>query len=309
MPVSPGSGRSARGTVGALLALALVSTAAAPGVVRISRGDTLSELASRHGVSVAALKAANGLSTDRIVAGGTLVLPAPRIAATTARTTERSHVVARGRDRHRHRAAATAPASRRCWPRNGLSSRSLLQPGARLVVPVTVRTVGGSTAATTATTAVGGSVSASAAHLPRGARRPAGAEPDAGPRDGRRDRPAARRRARRWPWRWPTTRAASSSASCPASAPIGVMQVLPSTGRAPGARRPGGRWTCSTTEDNVTAGVLLLRQLLRLDRLAVRRARRLLPGPGLDRRQGHAAADALPTSRSIAALQPRFANG
>lgn len=42
----------------------------------VNRGDTLTEIAERYGVSVARLKAANGLRTSRIVAGSKLTIPA-----------------------------------------------------------------------------------------------------------------------------------------------------------------------------------------------------------------------------------------
>lgn len=52
--------------------------------VRVGRGDTLEALARRHGVSVASLKAANGLASDRIVAGQTLQLPGTPVAVAPA---------------------------------------------------------------------------------------------------------------------------------------------------------------------------------------------------------------------------------
>lgn len=47
----------------------------APKPVRVRRGDTLSQLARRHGTSVQALQRANGLDGTRLVAGQTLVVP------------------------------------------------------------------------------------------------------------------------------------------------------------------------------------------------------------------------------------------
>ncbi|MEM9058595.1 MAG: LysM peptidoglycan-binding domain-containing protein, partial [Pseudomonadota bacterium] len=43
---------------------------------RIERGDTLSEIANRFGVSTRSLRAANALSSDRIRIGQVLVIPA-----------------------------------------------------------------------------------------------------------------------------------------------------------------------------------------------------------------------------------------
>ncbi len=63
----------------ALLALmaggAPLSAATAGGVYRVRSGDTLGDIAHRHGVSVAALKQANRLSSDRILVGQKLVIP------------------------------------------------------------------------------------------------------------------------------------------------------------------------------------------------------------------------------------------
>jgi hypothetical protein len=43
--------------------------------VTVEPGDTLATMARRHGVSVAALKQINGLSSDRLQAGQSLVIP------------------------------------------------------------------------------------------------------------------------------------------------------------------------------------------------------------------------------------------
>jgi LysM repeat protein len=45
-------------------------------VYEVKAGDTLTQIARTHGVSVRALKAANGLSGDRIVVGDKLKIPA-----------------------------------------------------------------------------------------------------------------------------------------------------------------------------------------------------------------------------------------
>jgi len=62
--------------------------AASPaGTVTIVRGDTLSGLATRHGTTVAALMAANGLTSTTIYAGRTLTLPGTTASPTPAPTT------------------------------------------------------------------------------------------------------------------------------------------------------------------------------------------------------------------------------
>ncbi|MCZ7599076.1 MAG: LysM peptidoglycan-binding domain-containing protein [Gammaproteobacteria bacterium] len=67
-----------RGVVSYLEALDMLSPAA-PSVERVhlvSTGDSLSVLASRYGVSVAALKRVNGLTDNRIFIGQKLRIPA-----------------------------------------------------------------------------------------------------------------------------------------------------------------------------------------------------------------------------------------
>jgi peptidoglycan DL-endopeptidase LytF len=49
----------------------------------VKRGDTLDRIARTHRTTVSALKAANGLTSDRIVAGRSLKLPGPKAAAGT----------------------------------------------------------------------------------------------------------------------------------------------------------------------------------------------------------------------------------
>lgn len=102
---------------------------------RIRRGDTLGDIAQRHGVSVTQLKKANDLRSTRIRAGRTLVIPAGMLAASTpepaaSRPTARNikHRVRPGdtlwdiarahKVNHRHLAV---------W--NGLSVNDTLKPG------------------------------------------------------------------------------------------------------------------------------------------------------------------------------------
>jgi membrane-bound lytic murein transglycosylase D len=46
-------------------------------------GDTLDRIARAHGTTVRAIKAANGLTSDRIVAGRSLKLPATKASGTS----------------------------------------------------------------------------------------------------------------------------------------------------------------------------------------------------------------------------------
>ena len=55
------------------------ASSATTGKIQVLTGDTLFGLARRHGVTVAALKAANGLQSDTLVNGQTLVVPARQL--------------------------------------------------------------------------------------------------------------------------------------------------------------------------------------------------------------------------------------
>jgi len=94
--------RRGRRTLGALLTLAVGSTAGAPSFITIRPGDTLWDLARTHGTSVAALKQLNALpGNGMIYAGDTLRLhgSSPAVASGGQRSGtrgERSHVVRGG---------------------------------------------------------------------------------------------------------------------------------------------------------------------------------------------------------------------
>ncbi|HTI97665.1 MAG TPA: LysM peptidoglycan-binding domain-containing protein [Dongiaceae bacterium] len=64
----------------------IVSEATSSSTYTVKSGDTLIRIAKKHGVSVKALKAANGLQTDRIKVGEKLKIPVTESAAPTAVT-------------------------------------------------------------------------------------------------------------------------------------------------------------------------------------------------------------------------------
>lgn len=120
----------------AVVLLAAAVTAAAPGTIVIRRGDTLSQLARAHSTTVAALKQANHLSSDRIYAGRTLVLPGATGAVSTAPTrTGTSYQVSPGDTLTgvAKRFGLTIPA---LAAPNHLSTTSWLVVGTTLSVPV-----------------------------------------------------------------------------------------------------------------------------------------------------------------------------
>jgi len=120
--------------------LGVVATAAAPGVIKIQRGDTLSELAHKHGTTVQALRELNGLGGNNlIIAGRTLriskvpVVRASKPAVAKARYVEVVHTVVRGDTltgiarRYRQTPAGIAK-------RNSLPKSKVVRLGQRLVV-------------------------------------------------------------------------------------------------------------------------------------------------------------------------------
>ncbi len=224
--------RTALRPLAVVLGLAVVTTAGAPGLIRVRSGDTLSELAQRHGTSVSALRSANGLAGDRIYAGRTLRLPG---TGSGAGTTAYRHVVRPGENASviARRAGVSVSSLLR---RNGLTSRSLLRPGQRLAIPTRTSAGGGVRAGLGSTdrAAARQMVAATARRLGVSALALAVAYQESGFQQ----------------------RVVSSVGA------VGIMQVLPSTGRQL-SRQVGRRLDLRDPQDNVTAGVLLLRELKR----------------------------------------------
>ena len=130
--------------LGAGLALpaALLGASTDQRTYRIQRGDTLSEIARRFGVSVRDLQRANGLSSDRIFAGQTLVIPgaantqtdalAPVIAATDRLKVKRSrwqYIVAHHSAIEQGNAAIYGAAHERRGMENGLAYHFVIGNG------------------------------------------------------------------------------------------------------------------------------------------------------------------------------------
>ena len=124
------------GWILAAFAALLLTASAALGAITVAPGDTLSELAARHGTTVRALQTANGIANpNAIVAGQRLRLPggaAPAAATagpsggpvTVAPGDTLSHIAAR----HRTTVSALAAA-------NGLSNPNAIVAGQRLRLP------------------------------------------------------------------------------------------------------------------------------------------------------------------------------
>lgn len=240
-------------TLGALVALAVVATAGAPSLITIQPGDTLWDLAKKHRTSVSALKQLNDLpGNGAIFAGDTLKVPGSPARATAAR----SHVVRSG-ETLSHLAVRYGTTSAAIRKANGMSS-STIYIGRRLAIP------GGSTRSvptTNAGHAISAPVRASVAQ--NRAILAARSHPS---------KAQVRKMVAATARRYGVSPSLAVSVAYHESGfqqrvvsgvnAIGVMQVLPSTGRVLG-RQHGMSLDLLDTRDNITAGVLLLRQLQR----------------------------------------------
>ena len=256
-----------------LVALTAVVTAGAPNLLRIHRGDTLWQIARDHHTTVARLMALNHLpGNGLILAGQMLLLPGtarptttPATTSMTRRTTTVGYVVRPGDNltvlAHRFGTTPRALAAR-----NHLRG-DLIVIGQRLTYRATrvVRSgsgvvPAGSGVAGSVAASVAGSVAASAAaHRAELATRPVPSQDAV--------RGLIRQAAQRNHVDPSLALAVAYQESgfqqrvvSPVDA-IGVMQVLPSTGRALSLAY-GRSFDLMQARDNVDAGVLLLRELL-----------------------------------------------
>ncbi len=259
LPTHPRVRRSAA-TLGVPLLLAAVVTASSPGwtTYTIQRGDTLSAIAARYGTTVGRLVKANDLrgSASTIYAGETLRVPGARRAGGRGATTAVRHTVRSGEtvSALAVRYGATSGAIIRA---NRLSATGFIRAGEVLRIPVRRST------ATSANTFAGrtypqATVDAAAANRAELASRPAPS------------RDYVRRLIERTAlhhgvdpalalavsWQesgWDQTRVSVANA-------IGAMQVIPASGDW-ASSIVGRRLDLLDVEDNVTAGVVILRVL------------------------------------------------
>ncbi|HVF20128.1 MAG TPA: LysM peptidoglycan-binding domain-containing protein [Mycobacteriales bacterium] len=244
-------GARAGRVVAVALALGLTASASA-GVIRVRRGDTLSELARKHGTTVAALRELNRLGGNNlIVEGQTLrVSRVPVVAKATrpvARWVEVTHVVVPG-DSLIKIAARYRQTPEGIAKRNRLPRSRIVRLGQRLVVGS--RRVVASKPAT-----------APAAVRRKGA-------PSAVPRARVRALIEREARKRRVDPRLAVALAWQESGLqhdlVSSAGALGAMQVMPGTGAWVSrylAKRP---LDLHKVEDNVEAGVRYLAQLLRV---------------------------------------------
>ncbi len=297
-----------------LAVVGLLVTAGSPSLITIRKGDTLWDLARTHGTSVSVLKQLNGLDGNgTIYAGRSLRLPGggggPVASAAGPARSQGTYVVRSG-DTLSHVAVRFATSVRALQSANRLSS-TRIRIGQRLTIPgsTSVRAAGGgvqrvptTNAGRTIPTSVQRSVAQNRATLAARSH-PSKATvrrmvADTARRNGV---PVSLAVAVAYQESGFQQRVVSGVNA------IGVMQVLPSTG-AVLSRQQGRGLDLLSTQDNITAGVLLLRQLLRSTGSTDKTLAGYYQGLGSISRKG-----VLPQTRSyitsIHALQARFRNG
>lgn len=315
-PLLASSSRRARGpggpttrTLGALLALAVVATAGAPSLITVRSGDTLWDLAREHGTSVAELQRLNELpGNGMIYIGNTLRLPSgPATSRSGGSGAERRHRVVGG-DTLGGLALRYGVDTAAIATRNQLTG-TVIQRGRTLIIP--------GAAASRSTRAQDVPTTNAGVRIPESVRQSVAQH---------RATLAARKHPSKAQARQLVAATARRYGVSPSLAvavayhesgfqqgvvssvdAIGVMQVLPSTGRALG-RQQGRTFDLLTAQDNITAGVLLLRQLIRSTGSANEALAGYYQGLGSISRRG-----VLPQThsyiRSITVLRERFPRG
>lgn len=291
--------RGARRTLAAVVVLAAVATAHAPAIITVQPGDTLWDLARAHGTSVGDLQRLNGLDGRAVIyAGQSLTIGGH--TGSSAPAGGRTHLVVRG-DTLSTIAKSYGVSAGSIAAANDLPGGTMVRLGRRLAIP------GGSASPSSVPThnagvAIPQSVRESVARhrATLGTRRvPSKAEA----------RAMVAGTARRHGVDPSLAVAVAFHESgfqqrvvSPVDA-IGVMQVLPSTGRA-----LDDDLDLLDTQDNITAGVLLLRQLVRSTGSVDKALAGYYQGLGSIGRRGW-----LPQThayvKTINALRPRFARG
>ena len=295
-------------TLGVLAALAVVVTAGAPSVITVRPGDTLWDLARAHGTTVALLQRLNDLpGNGALQVGDRLRLgPGSRPSSGGSSAGGGTYVVRPG-DTLSQIAARFGTSSAAIRRTNRMTSSTVVA-GRRLTLPSSSRGAGGATGVPTTN---------AGRRIPETVRRS-----------------VAHNRAvlasRRHPSKTTVRRMVAATARRHGVSPslavsvayhesgfqqrvvsgvnaIGVMQVLPATGRVL-SRQSGRSLDLLDTQDNITAGVLLLRQLIRSTGSGDRALAAYYQGLGSISRQG-----LLPQTRSyvrsINVLRARFAQG
>ena len=293
-----------RTTLGALLALALVTTAGAPSMITVRPGDTLWGLARTHGTSEKALRALNDLPGNGMIYAGQTLSVSGGGSTTAPASSGRTHRVASG-DTLSHLALRYGVSASAIARANGVS-------GGRIYAGRTLSIPGGGSASSTGvpTTNAGVRVPESVRGSVAENRRVLAARTHPSKAQVRSMIAATARR-------YDVSPSLALAVAYQESGfqqrvvsgvnAIGVMQVLPKTGRVLGQQH-GLSLDLLDTQDNITAGVLLLRQLIRSEGTAEGALAGYYQGLGSISRKG-----VLPQTRqyirNITVLRERFANG
>jgi LysM repeat protein len=298
-------------TLALLLTVAALATAGATSDIRVKAGDTLWEIAQRHHTSVDALRKLNDLpGNGTIYVGELLKVPGPaarRPARPRTRTVEKGYTVEAGDNltliAKRYGVSVHTISVRNKLPRSGV-----VVIGRRLAIPVTVTTT---------------PPAASSATMNAGLRIPLKVQRSATQHRMylRAHKQPSKAAVRKLVYRTAKRIGVDPSlvlavayhesgfqqrVVSPVDA-IGVMQVLPSTGRALSSAYHR-KFNLLRTEDNVLAGALLLKQLVRATGRADLALAGYYQGLGSVRARGM-----LPQThayiRNVTYLRPRFRRG
>jgi N-acetylmuramoyl-L-alanine amidase len=293
-----------RTTLGALLALAVVSTAGAPSLITVQRGDTLWDLARKHGTSVSALQSLNGLPGNGMIYAGQTLKVGSTDAAPARSSGGGSHRVSRGETLSgialRYGVSQSSIASA-----NGLS-------GGRIYAGTTLTIPGGGSSSTAGVPTTNAGV-----RIPETVRSSVAENRRVLASRSHPSKAQVRQMVADTARRHGVPPSLAVSVAYHESGfqqrvvsgvnAIGVMQVLPSTGRVL-SQQHGRSLDLLDPQDNITAGVLLLRQLLRSEGTADKALAGYYQGLGSIARKG-----LLPQThtyiRNINALRARFPNG
>ena len=298
-----------RTTLGALVALALVTTAGAPSLITVQPGDTLWELARTHGTSERALRALNDLpGNGMIYAGQTLQVSGSGGGSAAPAAGGRSHRVAAG-ETLSHLALRYGVSSSAIANANGLSGGTIYA-GSTLSIPGGGSGGGGASTADVPTTNAG-------VRIPETVRSSVAENRRVLADRSHPSKAEVRQLVAATAQRYGVSPSLAVAVAYHESGfqqrvvsgvnAIGVMQVLPSTGRVL-SQQHGQSLDLLETQDNITAGVLLLRQLIRSEGTADGALAGYYQGLGSISRKG-----ILPQTRdyirSITILRERFADG
>jgi LysM repeat protein len=296
-----------RRSLAVLVVLAAVTMAHAPAVITVQPGDTLWALAKKHGTTVDALQALNGLDGNgTIYAGRTLKISGSGSGGSSSGGGGAgTHVVTAG-DTLSHIALRYGVSQAAIRSANGMDS-SMVRIGRKLVIP------GSSSPAPSA----GAPTHNAGATIPETVRSSVVRHREILASRQLPTKAQARQMVRDTARRMGVDPSLALAVAYHESGfqqrvvsgvdAIGVMQVLPSTGRGL-SRSLGRELDLLDTQDNITAGVLLLQQLVRATGSDDKALAGYYQGLGSVRSRG-----VLPQTttyiQNINALRPRFANG